>query len=358
MTPESALLTFPIRQPIAITPGDPCGIGPEIVARAFCQAPESTQGCFVAGDVGLMRRAMALVPSRSTFPVCEIESPAEALLVPPRCLPVLQVVPVAPVLPWGQIDARAGQLAGEAVLWATRAALRGEVAAVVTAPLHKEALHAAGAPYNAYPGHTELLQTEAAFYQGVPLAQMPVRMMLANDELRTVLVSIHVSLRDALEAITVERVLQTLRITDASLTKLLGRRPRMAVAGVNPHAGEGGLFGREEIEVLQPCLSVARQEGLDVHGPYAPDTVFMRARQQADGRREFDVVIAMYHDQGLIPVKYLGVEQGVNVTLGLPIIRTSPDHGTAMDLAGQGRADASSLIQAVRMARQMVSGTR
>ena len=358
MTTESALLTSPIREPIAITPGDPCGIGPEIVARAFCQAPESTQGCFVAGDVGLMRRAMALVPSMSTFPVCEIESPAEALLVPPRCLPVMQVVSVAPVLPWGQIDARAGQLAGEAVLWATRAALRGEVAAVVTAPLHKEALHAAGAPYNAYPGHTELLQAEAAIYQGVPLAQMPVRMMLANDELRTVLVSIHMSLRDALEAITVERVLQTLRITDASLTKLLGRRPRMAVSGVNPHAGEGGLFGREEIEVLQPCLSVARQEGLDVHGPYAPDTVFMRARQQAYGRREFDVVIAMYHDQGLIPVKYLGVDQGVNVTLGLPFIRTSPDHGTAMDLAGQGVADASSLVQALRMARQMVSGTR
>lgn len=356
MSTVSALPTNPLLQPVAITPGDPCGIGPEIVARAFCLAPDATQGCFVAGDVGLMRRAMALVQSTPTFPVCEIESPAEALRVPPRCLPVLQVVPVAPVLPWGQVDARAGQLAGEAVLWATRAALRGEVAAVVTAPLHKEALHAAGAPYNQYPGHTELLQAEAAKHQGVPVAQMPVRMMLANDELRTVLVSIHVSLRDALEAITLERVLETLRITDAALTKVLGRRPCMAVAGVNPHAGEGGLFGREEIEVLQPCLKVARQEGLDVHGPYAPDTVFMRARQQADGRREFDVVIAMYHDQGLIPVKYLGVEQGVNVTLGLPLIRTSPDHGTAMDLAGQGRADASSMIQALRMARQMVSG--
>jgi 4-hydroxythreonine-4-phosphate dehydrogenase len=201
-----------------------------------------------------------------------------------------------------------------------------------------------------------LLQAEAARHMGVSIQHMPVRMMLANDELRTVLVSIHVSLRDALEAITPERVLQTLRITDAALTKVLGRRPRMAVAGVNPHAGEGGLFGREEIEVLQPCLTAARHEGLDVHGPYAPDTVFMRARKQADGRREFDVVIAMYHDQGLIPVKYLGVEQGVNVTLGLPLIRTSPDHGTAMDLAGQGRADASSLIQALRMARQMVSG--
>ena len=356
MSTVSALPTNPLLQPVAITPGDPCGIGPEIVARAFCLAPDSTQGCFVAGDVGLMGRAMALVQSTPAFPVCEIESPAEALQVPPRCLPVLQVVPVAPVLPWGQVDARAGQLAGDAVLWATRAALRGEVAAVVTAPLHKEALHAAGAPYNQYPGHTELLQAEAAKHQGVPVAQMPVRMMLANDELRTVLVSIHVSLRDALEAITLERVLETLRITDAALTKVLGRRPCMAVAGVNPHAGEGGLFGREEIEVLQPCLKVARQEGLDVHGPYAPDTVFMRARQQADGRREFDVVIAMYHDQGLIPVKYLGVEQGVNVTLGLPLIRTSPDHGTAMDLAGQGRADASSMIQALRMARQMVSG--
>jgi 4-hydroxythreonine-4-phosphate dehydrogenase len=356
MSPQSVLPTTPLLQPVAITPGDPCGIGPEIVARAFCLSPDATQGCFVAGDVGLMRRAMALVQSTPAFPVCEIESPTEALQVPPRCLPVLQVVPVAPVLPWGQVDARAGQLAGEAVLWATRAALRGEVAAVVTAPLHKEALHAAGAPYNQYPGHTELLQAEAARHQGVSVAQMPVRMMLANDELRTVLVSIHVSLRDALEAITPERVLQTLRITDAALTKVLGRRPRMAVAGVNPHAGEGGLFGREEIEVLQPCLTAARHEGLDVHGPYAPDTVFMRARKQADGRREFDVVIAMYHDQGLIPVKYLGVEQGVNVTLGLPLIRTSPDHGTAMDLAGQGRADASSLIQALRMARQMVSG--
>lgn len=343
-----------ITRPIAITPGDPCGIGPEIIARAWCDAPDVTQGCFVAGDVQLMRRALGLVQSGPAFPVCEITEPSQALSVPPRCLPVLQVVPTAPVLPWGLVDARAGQLAGEAVLWATRAALRGEVAALVTAPLHKEALHAAGAPYDQYPGHTELLQAEAARHAGLPLAQMPVRMMLANDELRTVLVSIHLSLRDALNAITQERVLQTLRITDASLGRMLGRRPRIAVAGVNPHAGEGGLFGREEIEVLQPCLALARQDGLDVHGPFAPDTVFMRARQQSDGRREFDVVIAMYHDQGLIPVKYLGVEQGVNVTLGLPLVRTSPDHGTAMDVAGQGVADPRSMIEAIRMARQLI----
>ena len=341
--------------PIAITPGDPCGIGPEIIAKAWTTAPELTRGCFVAGDVGLMRRAMALLQGAPCFPVCEIESPAQALAVPPRCLPVLQVVPVAPPLPWGQIDARAGRLAGEAVLWATRAALRGEVSAVVTAPLNKEALHAAGAPYDQYPGHTELLQAESARHAGVTVAQMPVRMMLANDELRVVLVSIHLSLREALDAITFDRVLETLRITHRALTPLLGRKPRIALAGLNPHAGEGGLFGREEIEVLQPCVSAARAEGIDVQGPWAPDTVFMRARQRPEGHREFDVVIAMYHDQGLIPVKYLGVDQGVNVTLGLPLIRTSPDHGTAMDLAGQGKADARSLIQAIGMARHRVT---
>lgn len=344
--------------PLAITPGDPCGIGPEIIARAWCEAPEVTRQCFVAGDVGLMRRAMALVQDQPSWPICEITSPAQAMDVPPRCLPVLQVVPVAPVLPWGVVDPRAGQLAAEAVLWATRAALRGEVAGLVTAPLHKEALHAAGAPYNQYPGHTELLQAEAARHAGVSVDQMPVRMMLANDDLRTVLVSIHLSLREALDAITVDLVLQTLSITHNALSRLLGRAPRMALAGVNPHAGEGGLFGREEIEILQPALAQARLQGMDVHGPYAPDTVFMRARRQANGHREFDVVIAMYHDQGLIPVKYLGVEQGVNVTLGLPLVRTSPDHGTAMDVAGQGVADASSMVQAIRMAHQLMAGGR
>ena len=340
-------------RPIALTPGDPCGIGPEIIARAWREQPQLVHGCFVAGDVGVMRRAAGLLQPARPFPVAEIEHAEEAWRVPPGCLPVLQVVAPAPELPWGTVDARAGQLAGECVLWATRAALQGEVAAIVTAPLHKEALHAAGAPWDQYPGHTELLQAESARHAGVPLAQMPVRMMLANDELRTVLVSIHVSLRDALDAITPEQVMQTLQITHASLQRLLGRSPRMAVAGVNPHAGEGGLFGREEIEVLQPVLAQARLQGMDVHGPFAPDTVFMRARHTPDHPGEFDVVVAMYHDQGLIPVKYLGVEQGVNVTLGLPLIRTSPDHGTAFDLAGQGRADARSLVQALRMARQL-----
>jgi len=274
-------MTQPRPLPIAITPGDPCGIGPEILAKAWLQEPHLTRGCFVAGDVGVMRRAAALVAAPVSLPVCEITTAAQAWLVPPRCVPVLQVVDLAPVLPWGQIDARAGQLAGECVLWATRAALRGEVAALVTAPLHKEALHAAGAPWSGYPGHTELLQAEAAKHAAVALEAMPVRMMLANDELRTVLVSIHVSLRDALSAITEAQVLQTLRITHVSLGRLLGHAPRIGVAGVNPHAGEGGLFGREEIEVLQPALVQARAEGMNVHGPFAPDTVFMRARKKA-----------------------------------------------------------------------------
>ena len=272
--------------------------------------------------------------------------------VPPRCLPVLALPGLPGPQPWGQVSAEAGRAAAHCVQWAARAALGGELAALVTAPLHKEALAAAGVDF---PGHTELLQAEAARHAGVPLADMPVRMMLANDELRTVLVSIHVSLRDALAAVTFGNVLQTLRITHAALARSLGRAPRIAVAGLNPHAGEGGLFGREEIEVIAPAMAQARAEGLDVHGPYAPDTVFMRARATRARPGEFDVVVAMHHDQGLIPVKYLGVDKGVNVTLGLPLVRTSPDHGTAFDIAGQGKADAASLIEAVRVARQLLA---
>ena len=346
-------MTHALVKPIVFTPGDPCGIGPETIARTWLEHARLVRGCFVAGDMGVMRRAAALLPQGAKLPVVEIASVAQVWSVPEGSLPVLQVVSPAPELAWGVVDPRAGQLAGECVLWATRAALRGEVAAMVTAPLHKEALHAAGAPWNRYPGHTELLQAESARHAGVSTTQLPVRMMLASDELRTVLVSIHVSLREALDAITPDQLAQTLRITHSALQRLLGRKPRIAVAGVNPHAGEGGLFGREEIEVLQPVIEQAQGQGMDVHGPFAPDTVFMRARNAPGHPGEFDVVVAMYHDQGLIPVKYLGVEQGVNVTLGLPLIRTSPDHGTAFDLAGQGKANASSLVQALRMARQL-----
>ena len=223
----------------------------------------------------------------------------------------------------------------------------------MTAPLNKEALHLAGVDF---PGHTELLQAEAAQHAGVVIAQMPVRMMLANESLRTVLVSIHVSLREAINAVTTANVLETIRITHAALVRSLGREPRIAVAGLNPHAGEAGLIGREEIEHITPAIVVARAQGMQVWGPEAPDTVFMRARSTPERAGEFDVVVAMYHDQGLIPVKYLGLEQGVNVTLGLPLVRTSPDHGTAFDIAGQGIADAASLIEAVQMAQRLSGG--
>jgi 4-hydroxythreonine-4-phosphate dehydrogenase len=181
----------------------------------------------------------------------------------------------------------------------------------------------------------------------------PVRMMLANGELRVVLVSIHVALRRAVDLIDFESVLQTIRIAHGAAAAWGQPRPRIAVAGLNPHAGEGGLFGDEEQRFIAPAVAAARQQGIDAQGPFAPDTVFMRARSAPGHAGEFDLVVAMTHDHGLIPVKYLGVEQGVNVTLGLPFVRTSPDHGTAFDIAGTGRADARSLIAALRMARQL-----
>jgi 4-hydroxythreonine-4-phosphate dehydrogenase len=344
--------------PIAITPGDPAGIGPEIVAKAFRDAPELLAGCFVLGDVGLMQRAVDLIGGAQ---VAALSSASQALKTRSGGIPVLSLADPELLLKkerlaqvsYGLVSDLAGQFSAQCVREAAQMALRGEVAAMVTAPIHKEAWNAAGVKF---PGHTELLQFEAAAFAGVAVDQMPVRMMLANEELRTVLVSIHVSLRDALDRVTQGNVLQTIRITHSALSQSLGRAPRIAVAGLNPHAGEGGLFGREEIEAIHPAIAAAKLERIDAQGSFPPDTVFMQAR----GFKRFDAVIAMYHDQGLIPVKYLGVEHGVNVTLGLhsgqgrALVRTSPDHGTAFDIAGRGIADASSLIEAVRQARALV----
>ncbi len=339
-------------KPLAITLGDPAGIGPEIIAKAFRDATDEMQGCFVAGDVATLRRAAALVckPGQLPLPVALLQTPQDVWSAPANCISVLQVVPEQALVPLGRISAQAGQIAALCVEWAARAALNGDIAALVTAPLHKEALAAAGVDF---PGHTELLQAQAAAFLGQPVAQVPVRMMLANDELRTVLVSIHVSLRKAIDAVTFDNVLKTLQITHKAVGAMLGRAPHIGVAGLNPHAGEGGLFGSEELNTIAPAIAAAQAQGLHVSGPFAPDTVFMRARSQGDQPGEFDVVVAMYHDQGLIPVKYLGVDKGVNVTLGLPLVRTSPDHGTAFDIAGTGQADAASLMAAIRMARQL-----
>ena len=342
-------------KPIAITMGDPAGIGPEIVAKVFRDLPALTRGCFVAGDVDTLRRAARCIADVESvpLPVLLLTRATDAWDVPPRCVPVLQVTEPGDAIALGIVSGAAGRMAAECVVWAADAALRGELAALVTAPLHKESLAAAGPPHDRFPGHTEMLQQRAAVALAVPITELPVRMMLASDMLRTVLVSIHVSLREAIDAVTHANVLQTLQITDKALQLLLGRRPKIVVAGLNPHAGEGGLFGREEIDVITPAIDAARASGMDVSGPIAPDTVFMRARAQNGTPGEWDVVVAMYHDQGLIPVKYLGVDRGVNVTLGLPLVRTSPDHGTAFDIAGTGRADPSSLIEAIRMARRL-----
>lgn len=318
-------------KPLLVTMGDAAGIGPEIVAKAF--AAGALADAVLIGDVGVMRREAGSI-------VAAIDAPDDLRDVPPGALPVIQP-PGLPqglaALPRGQVDARNGAAAARCIEHAVQLVQAGRGAAIVTAPIHKEALAAAGVPF---PGHTEMLQ---ALSGGAP-----VRMMLANGELRVVLVTIHMALRDAIDAVTLDAVLHTLRITQQS-AQLWGQpAPRIAVAGLNPHAGEGGLFGREEQHIIAPAIAAARAEGIDATGPFPPDTVFMRARRGA-----FDVVVAMTHDHGLIPVKYLGVEDGVNVTLGLPFVRTSPDHGTAFDIAGQGRADPASLVAALKMARRL-----
>jgi 4-hydroxythreonine-4-phosphate dehydrogenase len=339
---------------IAITLGDPAGVGPEIIAKAFRDAPGDMDGCFVVGDVETMRRAVRLIGSNQLpLAISAIVSASSAIRFPPKCIPVFQVGAVQSPVEFGKLSAIAARQAADCVVWAAHAALSADVMAVVTAPLNKEAMALAGQPHSNYPGHTEMLQDLAAAHWNKKVSDVPVRMMLANDELCVVLVSIHMSLSDAIAAVTVANVLETLVITHQSFLKILGRAPQIGVAGLNPHAGEGGLFGREEIDIIQPAIEAARLLGVLASNPIAPDTVFMRARKKKEAAGEFDVVVAMYHDQGLIPVKYLGVEKGVNVTLGLPIIRTSPDHGTAFDIAGTGQADPSSLIEAIRMARKL-----
>jgi 4-hydroxythreonine-4-phosphate dehydrogenase len=322
--------------PLLLTMGDACGIGPEIVARAFVRG--TAGGCVAVGDPGVMRRALQQVDA--SWPLAVLDGPTEIGRCPPRCLPLWVpdgLPPGLAELPPGRVDARAGAAAAACIEAAVRAVQRGDAAAIVTAPIHKEAFAAAGVPY---PGHTEMLAALA----GGP----PVRMMLANDELRVVLATIHVSLRRALDLLDHDTVLDTIRIAARAAQAWSAGPPRVAVAGLNPHAGEGGLFGDEETHFIAPAVQSARAEGIDASGPHAPDTVFMRARQGA-----FDVVVSMVHDHGLIAVKYLGVEHGVNVTLGLPFVRTSPDHGTAFDIAGQGKADPRSLEAAIVMARRM-----
>jgi 4-hydroxythreonine-4-phosphate dehydrogenase len=309
-----------------ISMGDPCGIGPEIIIKALRASPELTSQIAVVGDTTMMARAAGLFQSSCDTLGIEVIQAGRPIS--------------ADAAPFGAICAQGGQAAYDAIIKAVALIQEGKAKGLITAPLSKQALHLAG---HDYPGHTELLAELASTKAN---ATIPVRMMLANEELRTVLLSIHVSLKRALDLVTSDNLLETIVVTHKSLSAQGLNAPRIAVAGLNPHAGETGLFGREEIDVIAPAIANAKTLGIDAQGPFAPDTIYMRAR----GFHEFDVVIAMYHDQGLIPVKYLGIEHGVNVTLGLPFMRTSPDHGTANDIAGKAIASEKSLIAAIRYA--------
>ena len=265
--------------------------------------------------------------------------PGDAIAAP-RTIDIIEIGQLPADMAVGKIDARAGRASFDYVNRAIDLALAGEIDAIVTAPINKAAWHAAGIHY---PGHTELLAERC----GVD----DFAMMLFNDELKVVLVSIHVPLRQAVELVTIERELRIIRLADKALRDMGVAKPRVAVAGLNPHAGEGGLFGDEDRAIIAAAITLARADGIDASGPWPGDTVFMQARQ---GR--FDVVVAQYHDQGLIPLKYLGLDKGVNVTLGLPFVRTSVDHGTAFDIAGKGIADAASLRVAIEQATRMTAG--
>ncbi|MCA1334360.1 4-hydroxythreonine-4-phosphate dehydrogenase PdxA [Pseudooceanicola marinus] len=324
--------------PLAITLGDPAGIGPEIALKALAGA--GTQAGVLLGQRAVAERALALLPGRWTLQ--EIESASEPAKAP-NALRLIDTGPaIATPSPYGAVAAEAGQAAYAAIRRAIALAMSGEVSGIVTAPIHKEALSAAGVPF---PGHTEMLAHHAGGVQ--------VAMMLANDEIRTVLVTIHVSLRDAVALADFDANLRAIRLAHEGCLAFGIAQPRIAVAGLNPHAGEGGLFGREEIEIIAPAIAAARDEGMEVSGPWPGDTVFMQAR-----KGQFDVVVAQYHDQGLIPVKYMGLEEGVNITLGLPFVRTSPDHGTAFDIAGTGKADPRSMSLALSQALRMAEARR
>jgi 4-hydroxythreonine-4-phosphate dehydrogenase len=323
--------------PIAITMGDACGIGPEIIAKLYAD-DASLPPSLVIGDEGILQRAIRLLELPVTLRA--IDSPEDFQLTP-YTINVISLSHLPDDLPFGQLDARAGKAAFDYIWTGIDLALQNRIRAVVTAPINKEALRLAGFRY---PGHTEIL---ADFSETKDFA-----MMLMNDDLRVILVTIHVSLREAIEGLTIKRELLTIRLAHRAMTQLGIARPRIAVAGLNPHAGEHGMFGAEDETIVKPAIEQAQAEGIDASGPWPGDTVFMNARQG-----KFDIVVAQYHDQGLIPVKYLGVDEGVNITVGLPFVRTSVDHGTAFDIAGTGKASHASLRVAIEQAAMLARST-
>jgi 4-hydroxythreonine-4-phosphate dehydrogenase len=324
---------------IGITIGDLGGIGPEIVAKVLTD-PRVWEFCrpWVFGDEKALLRALAQLKIKHHL--CETKHP-QKVSPPDICL---YPFPAAPLdkIPVGAPSPEGGKWAAEYITRAAQMAIEHKIDAVTTAPLSKEALNLAGVPY---PGHTELL---ASLTRTENFA-----MMMVGGKVRAILVTIHIPLAQVPHRITRENVLQKIMLGHESLYKWLGHPPHLAVASLNPHAGEGGLFGKEELEVIAPAVEAARHQGVQVEGPYPADTLFYKVLQG-----QYDAVVVMYHDQGLIPVKMIAFGQAVNVTLGLPIIRTSVDHGTAYDIAGKGVADPGSLWAALRLAAEMAKSSQ
>jgi 4-hydroxythreonine-4-phosphate dehydrogenase len=311
---------------LAVTVGDPAGIGPEVVLKALARTDRPAAEMVVYGPVSVLRERAA------RFGLRPLES-LDARVVD---------VPATGPVPMGVTSPAAGRAAADSVLTAARHALAGEVDALVTAPLNKESLAAAG---HRWPGHTEMLADVAGVSD--------VAMLFVGGSLRVALVTIHRSLRSVPDAITSAEVERVARLLHRELPGLGASSRRIAVCGLNPQAGEGGMFGREEIEVIAPAVARLRQEGLDVSGPFPADSLFARA-----SKGEFDAVLAQYHDQGLIPVKLAAFGHAVNVTIGLPFVRTSVDHGTGFDIVEKGIADEGSLLAAIRLAADLVTARR
>jgi 4-hydroxythreonine-4-phosphate dehydrogenase len=327
-------------RPLALTLGDPAGIGPDITLLAFAarRAEAIPPFVFLGDEAVLAGRAESL---GLTVPIATVASAAEAPGVFAEALPVLPTAVASAVLA-GQPDPAAVPAIKRSIEHAVTLVQQGAARAVVTNPVAKSLLYQTGF---AFPGHTEYL---AALAQRDGDPMRPVMMLVAGP-FKVVPVTIHIPLRDVPAALTTDLLLATIRITDQDLRRYFGFvRPRLAVSGLNPHAGEDGSLGREEVDIVAPAIGAAQAEGIDARGPYPADTLF-----HAAAREQYDAAICMYHDQALVPFKTLAFEEGVNVTLGLPFVRTSPDHGTAFDIAGTGKANPKSLIEALRLADAM-----
>jgi 4-hydroxythreonine-4-phosphate dehydrogenase len=320
--------------------GDGAGIGPEVIVPALLD-PATQARCnpVVIGDAKRLAQAAALLGSAAD--IVTVATIADARQVPGR-INVIDLDLLPDDLPWGRLSAVAGHAAYEYIRVASELAVRGEVQAICTAPLNKEALHAAG---HVFPGHTELL----AHLTGTE----EVSMMLSTPKLKVIHVTTHIGLIDAVRRIEPGLVERTIRRGHEALVRAGNPDPKIGVCGINPHAGENGLFGYgEEEQKIIPAVEKLVADGIDVHGPLPADTAFFLA-----GRGDYDLIVAMYHDQGHGPVKVLGIEAGVNITVGLPVIRTSVDHGTAFDIAGKGIAEPGSMVEALRQAAELASST-